>query len=189
MTPPVRVLTVCTGNVCRSPAAGLLLTHRLGDDPEVLVTSACTAAPEGSPVSGPIAALLRADGIDPSGHRARWLTAAEVRSADLVLAMTKDHRSRAVSLFPAAVRRSFTLREFARIVDAIPATGIGGDTAAQRLRSLIAAAPFYRRGGEDDDIDDPYGLSAAVNAAIYAEIVESVDVITRAILDPGPAAH
>lgn len=182
MTTPVHVLMVCTGNICRSPAAELLLASALGGDSGIVVGSAGTAAPEGSPISATVADLLRADGIDASGHRARWLTEEDVRSADLVLGMTRDHRGRAVSLAPAAVRRTFTLLEFARIVSELPPNDRAGATPAVRLRAMIAAAPRHRRASGADDIEDPYRLGPEINALVYAEIDAAIDTIKKAIL-------
>ena len=70
----VRVLTVCTGNIHRSPAAQYLLAEGFGPHSGILVASAGTRAVVGAPVSDQMAALLRADGIDPAGFAARRLT-------------------------------------------------------------------------------------------------------------------
>ena len=54
---PFSILVVCTGNVCRSPAAERLLASKLGST--VQVASAGTHALVGQPISEPMAALLR----------------------------------------------------------------------------------------------------------------------------------
>jgi len=59
---PFSILTVCTGNVCRSPAVERLLSTELG--PTVQVSSAGTHALVGHPISQPMAALLTASGIE-----------------------------------------------------------------------------------------------------------------------------
>lgn len=175
------VLMVCTGNICRSPAAELLLGQALGADSGIRVNSAGIQAPEGAAVWPPVAELLRGVGIESGGHRARWLIERHVQQADLVLGMAREHRSGAVSLFPAAVRRSFTLLEFVRIVDAMPESELGGATTpADRLRALVAAAPHYRRFGADD-IDDPYRRGPELNARVFAEISGAVERIANAI--------
>ena len=51
------ILTVCTGNICRSPAVERLLTRKLG--PTVSVSSAGTHALVGHPIAEPMASLLR----------------------------------------------------------------------------------------------------------------------------------
>lgn len=192
MPAPLRVLMVCTGNVCRSPAAEALLREGLGADSGIEVVSAGTWAPPAAPVSEPVARLLRGSGIDPSLHRSRQLTEQEVRQAHLILGMTREHRAWAVSRVPAALRRSFTLLEFARIARAVPSETLGGRTAstADRLAALIAAAPRHRRAhAEPDDIEDPIGRDDAVNAEVYGIIAAAVDSLVEAIrpgrADPG----
>src|SRR4029453_8342341 len=106
------ILAVCTGNVCRSPAVERLLASRLG--PTVSVTSAGTHALVGHSIAEPMAALLRGGGLEPDGFEARRLSERMLKEADLVLAMTRAQRGLVVDLWPPAVRRAFTLREFAR---------------------------------------------------------------------------
>lgn len=177
---PVRILTVCTGNVCRSPAAEYLLAAAFAGEPGVGVHSAGTGAPVGHPVSEVVGTLLLERGIDASGHRARALTVPLIRESDLILTATRRHRSQVVALDPAALRRTFTLREFARLAEAARLAGAtaGADItgSAARLDALVGAA-FVRRGGADigdDDIADPYGRDRAFNEAVIGQIDAAV---------------
>ncbi len=47
-------------------------------------------------------------------HQAHCLTDERLQSADLALAMARDHRREIVELNPALLRRTFTLRELHR---------------------------------------------------------------------------
>lgn len=176
---------VCTGNICRSPAAELLLADELGPDTDVEVWSAGTRPVMHAPVSGPIAELLRAVGSDPSLHRAERLTVTDVLDADLVLGMTREHRSAAVALVPEALRRSFTLLDFAQLAAEVPPADLDATatapTPAARLAALVDLAPRYRSTGEQSDIDDPYGQDRAVNARVFEQIREAITTIVRAI--------
>ncbi len=83
-----RVLMVCTGNICRSPMAQVLLAGRLRERGlETAVESAGTNAPEGRPADPLAVEAMAARGLDLSAHRARQLTLAHVHAADLVLVM------------------------------------------------------------------------------------------------------
>ena len=182
------VLVVCTANICRSPAAAALLVRYLGDD-GITVASAGLEARAGSPMDDAMARLVDA----PTGDfTARQVTPAMLQQADLVLVMTRDQRSAVVGKVPAAVRRTFTLREFAdlavlaRQFDAGPA----GTTSADRLLALTAAAPRLRglRGpGAVDDIDDPYGRGDEANATAAAEIARAVGDLAAALLTDAAA--
>lgn len=185
---PVHVLTVCTGNICRSPAAHLLLADALGPDSGVTVSSAGVMALVGEPVSASMAELLESAGVATRGFTASYLTATDVRQATLVLGLTRAHRSKAVTLAPPAVRRSFTLKEFARLVERVPAEDLaaraGSDTPAARLRALAELAGRHRSPvpADQDDIVDPYGRERAVYAAVFAEIRAAVETIARITL-------
>lgn len=94
--PDFRVLTVCTGNVCRSPAAAIMLRRGLelvGLDGRVEVQSGGTSwASEGDPLDERTAlALERAGYPAPFEHTARVIHQSEMSRWDLVLAMTLEH--------------------------------------------------------------------------------------------------
>ena len=116
---PFVILCVCTGNVCRSPVAERLLAHWLG--PEVQVRSAGTLGLAGRGIEPEMVAHLKAAGVPEVEFVARRMTPADVRGADLVLGLGREHRREAVELVPAAVRRAFTLLEFARLLSTIDA--------------------------------------------------------------------
>ena len=105
LLPPVfnRVLIVCTGNICRSPMAGALLTHRLRDrGVQAVVESAGIRALVGYPAD-PLAQQLMANrGFDLSSHRARQLTPEMVRAFELVLVMDAGQQRAVESLDPSA---------------------------------------------------------------------------------------
>jgi protein-tyrosine phosphatase len=179
------VLVVCTGNICRSPAAELLLRAGLGEGTGIDTASAGIAALAGQPVAPPMARLLVERGIDPAGFTARQLDPAAARSAALVLTMTIDQRSVLVSRVPAAVRRTFTLREFVELVglaDTPLPTGAPGDrlpalvAAATRARGRLSAAP------EDYDIEDPYRRPDGVYERVLAQLERDVVALLAALL-------
>ena len=175
---PVRILTVCTGNICRSPAVERLLAARLG--PAVDATSAGTGAVVGHSVAELMAPLVESAGASVDGFEARQITPAMVKAADLILALTVDHRAKAVQLAPAKVLRAFTLMEFARIVGSPDFPEIQAIGVADRLREMITLAAPRRMLGAgvvDDDIPDPIGRSAEVYASSFEMIRNAVDVI------------
>lgn len=177
------VLCVCTGNICRSPAAELLLGATL--DGSVRVVSAGTRGLPAWPVSPPMAALLAADGIDPSGFESRTLTAADVRDANLVLTLTAAHRSQVLELEPLALRRTLALGELARLSAAVPPGTVTGDDHATRLTALVRVAVAQRHrfvgAHPEDDVIDPYQLGDDVYATSYAQLKGHIDLITAAL--------
>jgi protein-tyrosine phosphatase len=179
---PVQVLAVCTGNICRSPALELRLRAALGPGADVVVSSAGVRALVGQPVDPAMAALL---GDVPQDLRARQLVPDVVRPAGLVLALTRDQRAAVVGAVPAAVRRTFTLLEFADLASAAAADGAleGTTSPGQALVRLVQAAPRYRgaRAIDEDDIEDPYRRGPEVFARVLAAIDDAVAALARVL--------
>src|SRR5829696_1541113 len=153
MGDPAQVLCVCTANVCRSPAAALLLTAglraRLGAaaDQQVVVTSAGTWATPDRPIEPGTAGALRRAGIDAAtvtAARSIRLTRAAVRGADLIIGSTAEHVRAVWRLELASRHRTFTLGELARLVEGISADDLPAADAGARLRTLVTRASTLR---------------------------------------------
>jgi len=183
--PPARVLVVCTGNICRSPAVERLLAARLAGT-DVLVGSAGTHADVGHPVSTPMVPLVVAGGGTADGFAARQLTGRLIADADLVVTLTREHRSAVVALVPGAVRRTFTLRELARLLPHVDPGTLhdAGATPGARVRAVptLAASVRHVAGTGADDVVDPAGGSDALYRRSYDELAPAVDVLADALL-------
>jgi protein-tyrosine phosphatase len=159
-----QIVYVCVANICRSPLAERLTRHELGGRAGAsafTVASAGTRGHTGEPMHRHGAAVLRSVGADPDGFVARRLSPDILRDADLVLTATATERDKAVALLPAALRTTFTLLEFARLLDGLPAGAIGatGDPA-ERAVAVVAGARGMRgrvpyRDPSFDEIADP----------------------------------
>ncbi|WP_062379518.1 arsenate reductase/protein-tyrosine-phosphatase family protein [Demequina pelophila] len=173
MTAPT-VLTVCTGNICRSPAGEILIREHLGA--HVVSASAGTNALDGTGIPEPMLAELAADSLDGSRHSGRQLTPALLDEADLVITMTAAHRQHVVQLHPRALRRTFTLAELA----AAAGTGaeLTGTAVPERLASLPTAIAAHRpvlAGYDFVDVPDPYRRSQADYHEAYTLIRAAVE--------------
>ena len=120
MTGLGNVLVVCTGNVCRSPYLERRLRHDLAGT-GIQVMSAGTRALAGHDMDAGTRDLLQHRGIDTTGFTARELTADLVAGADLVIAAAREHRAAAVRLHPAAMARTFALRDLADLLSGVTA--------------------------------------------------------------------
>jgi protein-tyrosine phosphatase len=172
------VLMVCTGNICRSPVAEILLNVAFRQ--RVSVGSAGTRALVGRPVAGPMEQLLAAEGCFAPHFSARQLTEGNIKGADLILTMTRHQRAMVVSLHPAAVRRSFTLTEFSRLISETsqPSPFSGKVSAEDWWRGAVPRAARGRRPMYElactDDIDDPYGRCKDVYGSTFSVIHEAI---------------
>lgn len=192
-----RILTVCSGNLCRSPQAEQLLRLRVPQAfrrdaiPALRVASAGTKAFDGDPMD-PLAAVEgeRLGIGDTREHRARRIREAHVADADLILGMAREHRAAAATLEPKANRRVFTLVEFARIVEAL-ASGqfevtvrpLGDDGFAAFMQRVVEAANTVRglmpvpQDQVELDVEDPYRLDHEV----YVRSADAVDLLVTRV--------
>jgi len=141
-----RVLTVCTGNICRSPSAEVMLRDALaaaGLSALVEVDSAGTADYHiGEPPSEPATRVGARRGYDLTALRARRITPADFHDFDLILAMDHGHLSRLAALQPAGskaeVRLFLALSPRAGVE--VPDPYYGDDSDYQAMFDLLEAA-------------------------------------------------
>lgn len=90
-----RVMTVCTGNICRSPMAEVVLRARLDDaglgDRVVVDSTGVSDEEHGNPIDRRARAALTARGYEVPRRQARQVRTADLAERDLVLAMTASH--------------------------------------------------------------------------------------------------
>jgi len=179
----LRILAVCTGNICRSPFAAKLLAAKFDRD-HFRVASAGTSAMLGDPMQDTMQEIATEKGIRGLEHDARALTEGLVSQADLILGMEREHRSEAARLHPSAAKRAFTMLEFAHIVSSIdedqlqrllhntdsPTAAI---EAAARMRGMVSRLTPERLY----DLPDPFGRSRQVYARSAAHMEEAIDQI------------
>jgi len=135
-----KILIVCTGNICRSPAAEYILRQQLEEVRawRGTVSSAGTGALVNHPVDETMGALLRAEGLDLKAHRAAQLSIAHLRWADLVLVMEKHHRQEVLRIDPVARGKTFLLGQWQNVE--IPDPFQRGERAHVHALQLIHAA-------------------------------------------------
>jgi protein-tyrosine phosphatase len=128
------VLTVCIGNICRSPMAEGLLAAGL---PHLRVVSAGTGALVGKPADATAQALMRARGIDISGHVAQQVSQMLCRQADLILVMDLAQRRYLESTYPFVRGKVFRIAD--TTAQDVPDPYRQGDAAFERALALIDA--------------------------------------------------
>lgn len=144
----MRVLFVCTGNICRSPTAErLALAYAQEGGFDITATSAGTQGLTGHPMDDTAAMVLSQLGGSPDGFVARRITPKIAADADLVLTMTAAHRDAVLAMSPRQMRRTFTLLEAAGLAEASGARTVpdlAGARASHRVEMLDIADPYKR---------------------------------------------
>jgi len=122
----VRVLFVCTGNICRSPTAEALLRHHAGELAITADSCGISAEEQGNPPHPMTVAEAERRGIAMPARRARRITTRDFTESDFLVPMTRGHEARLLRLKPE------------------PARG--------EIRRMMSFAP----GFEDEDVPDPW---------------------------------
>jgi protein-tyrosine-phosphatase len=146
------ILTICTGNVCRSPMAALLLQHALAAEEAPLnqleVASAGVAAGYGDPASANSIAALKKVKLDLTKHKSQPLTGDLVNQAFAIFGMTQSHLDILRHYHSDLPQRVHLFREF-------------------------------MGSGHELEIPDPYGQNYAAYAACFDSMAEAIpSVIT-----------
>jgi protein-tyrosine phosphatase len=104
-----RILTLCIGNICRSPLAEVLLAREL---PSHQVWSAGLSALIGQPADPNSQLIAQEHGLDLSRHRAQQVSSIMCQQAEMILVMEQSHKAMLEQQFPVVRGKVFRIGQF-----------------------------------------------------------------------------
>jgi protein-tyrosine phosphatase len=143
----MKLLFVCSGNVCRSPMTAEYFRHRAARSglSHVVVDSASTLGLQGVPASPEAIRVMNDLGVDLERHRSKALEAADLRSSDLVIVMTRDHLEFLAERFPEGSDRRLLLRAFEKGPEPDPDAPDLDDPMGEPIETYRRQAQAIRR--------------------------------------------
>jgi protein-tyrosine phosphatase len=100
----MKALFVCTGNLCRSPAAEKMLLHSGGG--RFPARSRGTAAQAYTSMPRQVSAFLEGMGITDIAHKPALISEADIEWAEIILVMENHHLEALADRFPQSSRKT-----------------------------------------------------------------------------------
>ena len=137
----IKIMFVCTGNICRSAMADKMLAKRVKEENlNIEVYSSGTFAENGDYPTVEAIEAMEEYGVDLKQHRATNIRRSNIEEMDLILCATTTHKNMVLQLYPNLAGQVYTMKEYV------------GDTQ------------------NGIDISDPWGYDLAVYRKCAAEI-------------------
>lgn len=175
---------VCTGNICRSASAQQFLTAKVKKT-GVRIQSAGTHALENADMPPQAQQIQGELGVPPTKHMSKQLTPELLEQSQLVLTATSEHRSDVARTLVRANRYTFTILEFAEIIEFLNNPGetdfdIEAESSSlqDRLQQAVAARG-YLNSEKNRDIQDPF----TEEITVYREVGTQLDRATTIIAE------
>ena len=111
----MKIMFICTGNICRSAMAEWLLKKKLEDEgiKNIEVYSSGIYAQDGDIPTWEAKTVMKDEyDIDMSKHKATNIRNSKIKEMDLILCATISHKIAVIDLYPKLEGKVFTMKEY-----------------------------------------------------------------------------
>lgn len=111
----MKIMFICTGNICRSAMAHVMLEERAKqENKDIQVFSCGVFADNGDrPTEEAISVLSTIYDVDLSKHRATNISNSSIEEMDVILCATTSHKNNVLNRYPELNEKVFTMKEYA----------------------------------------------------------------------------
>lgn len=152
----MKIMFVCTGNICRSAMAHWLMKKKIEDKKiKNIEVYSCGvfAYPEDMPTDAAIE-VMEEYGVDLKKHRATQIQSSKIEKMDLILCMTYSQKYSVCQMYPELKDKVYTLKEYVK---------------------------FDEKDPSNIDISDPWGYEIQVYRLCAAIIDNCIDKLIPTI--------
>ncbi len=112
----MKIMFICTGNICRSAMAQAMLIKKAKEqnkDKDIEVYSCGVWAESGDTPTYEGITVMKDYGIDLSSHRAINIRNSNIEEMDVILCATNNHKQNVILMYPKLKDKIFTIKEYA----------------------------------------------------------------------------
>lgn len=112
----MKIMFICTGNICRSAMAHVMLEDKAKkQNKDIQVYSCGVYAQNGDISTDEAIETMEEYGIDLKKHRATNIRSSKIEDMDIILCATTAHKNNVKNMYPKLSNKVFTMKEYARI--------------------------------------------------------------------------
>lgn len=153
----MKIMFICTGNICRSAMAEWLLKKKLEDEgiKNIEVYSSGIYAQDGDIPTWEAKTVMKDEyDIDMSKHKATNIRNSKIKEMDLILCATISHKIAVIDLYPKLEGKVFTMKEYVN---------------------------YSREYHDEVNIKDPWGYDIETYRSCISEIDECVGLLINKV--------
>ena len=150
----MKIMFICTGNICRSAMAEGLMKKKLQE--KGIIAQVCSSglyAETGDGATYNAIEAMKMYNVDISNHKATNTRYSNIQEMDVILCATQAHKQNIILLYPNLKNKVYTIKEFAKLDN----------------------------NGQDMDIKDPWGCDMNVYENCAKEINICIEKIVELI--------